>query len=438
MSERNPVSKLLRGPLGLVLLIALAARCASVFLRPDLMGVDTDGYLDIARHLARGLGFSAGEPPYLTAFRPPLYPLFVAPFLFAPNGLTLLAIAQIVLGTCTVWLTYQLAVRVNLSRPASLVTAAFVACDPILIHVTATAMTETLCTFLIALWGLQFVRTDTEDRRCHLLSGVLLGLLCLCRPTFLPFVGLVFVAGAIRFFLPGGGADQFATTRKFGSRLVIQVVCAALVVCPWLIRNGVWLGKWTPATTHGGYTLLLGNNSEFYREVIGGPWNRAWSGEQLGRWQADLERQIGEVKPPIIEERDRDAWFYRTAMESIRAEPRMFLQACLYRLFRFWDVLPQHPVRDQLPPSMQGLFAGYFSLEWLLAVVGLIAALRSRQGVWWGLIALIVSVCGVHLFYWTDLRMRAPLMPLLAVLAGLGWEVLFHSFSRPKVAANSV
>src|SRR5205814_9425431 len=55
------------------------------------------------------------------------------------------------------------------------------------------------------------------------------------------------------------------------------VVAAAAVMSPWAIRNYRVFGKPVVTTTHGGYTLLLGNNSSFYewleRDETGLPWD---------------------------------------------------------------------------------------------------------------------------------------------------------------------
>ena len=56
-----------------------------------------------------------------------------------------------------------------------------------------------------------------------------------------------------------------------------------------------------------------------------------------------------------------------------------------------------------------------------------------RQGEWRGLLlaySLILGFAVVHLVYWTDGRMRAPIMPAVAVLVAVG-------LSRPKTVPIS-
>ena len=57
----------------------------------------------------------------------------------------------------------------------------------------------------------------------------------------------------------------------------------------------------------------------------------------------------------------------------------------------------------------------------LLAVVGLSSlGRRALEAPWLAGLTLALAFTAVHAFYWTDLRMRAPLTPVLAICAALG------------------
>ena len=49
-------------------------------------------------------------------------------------------------------------------------------------------------------------------------------------------------------------------------------------------------------------------------------------------------------------------------------------------------------------------------------------------GVLWSIVAAFVAM---HLVYWTDTRMRAPVMPLLAILSAIGWTAIVPRWNRP-------
>jgi hypothetical protein len=68
------------------------------------------------------------------------------------------------------------------------------------------------------------------------------------------------------------------------------------------------------------------------------------------------------------------------------------------------------------------------SMEWISglrrrAFPGRAAAL-GRFGAFWSLL-LAASFTGVHIMYWTDMRMRTPMMPAIAIAAaaGMAWVV---------------
>ncbi|MFW6125120.1 MAG: hypothetical protein ACOC46_03140, partial [Pirellulales bacterium] len=92
-----------------VLVLAVAARLAAIALVPGALRDDVDGYLLLADNLASTGVYGVGEEP--TAYRPPLYPLVLAPFTRLPDPADRIAIGllHLLLGAGTVMLTYWLA-----------------------------------------------------------------------------------------------------------------------------------------------------------------------------------------------------------------------------------------------------------------------------------------------------------------------------------------
>jgi hypothetical protein len=117
-----------------------------------------------------------------------------------------------------------------------------------------------------------------------------------------------------------------------------------------------------------------------------------------------------------------DRWMYRRAWHDIAAEPRLFLRACLLRCAEFWNVVPLAPSRSTLGTAVVwGVGVGY-SLELVFFLFGLVSLLRRWDGRWMLPLLLILNFTLVHLVYWSNMRMRAPLVPLIALIAvrGLG------------------
>ncbi len=130
------------GMLGLVLL-AMGLRAGACIALPGHLSDDRDVYLAIARGIADGRGFSSPGSTTPTAFRPPLYPLLLAP-ISDDNDAALRAALHCGLAgamtACVLWL----AALSGLSPGRQLLAGVVVAIDPLLVYYATFPMTETL------------------------------------------------------------------------------------------------------------------------------------------------------------------------------------------------------------------------------------------------------------------------------------------------------
>lgn len=429
--------------------VACAARSGMLALHGNQLHEDRDGYVDIGRHLAREGTFARDYPPGVTAYRPPLFPLLIAAVIWCHGYSFTLGVVHVVLGTLTVGLTFRVGYLLNL-RLASAIAAGLVALDPLLLQSTVLAMTETLCAMLVILWCwvlLEFPAcAETERVACAipkmpstspwwppLLHGACFGLICLCRPGFLATIGLAGVWVLAPAILNGRAVATREKLRCHGSAAVWTLIGLAVVLTPWVVRNGMVIGKATPATTHGGYTLLLANNPVFYHEVVLQPWGTVWQGDSLNRWQTKLEMQMAIAGIQSTDEVSRDRWMYRQAWSHIRAEPILFCRACLWRGIRFWDLAPW-----RVPTGYTRFLLWGTALFYGLVTCGMCIALARLTAVEWKtwsvLLLLPLTLWLTHLVYWTDMRMRAPVIPILALLAARGVRSLAQGTQRNRQA----
>ena len=381
-----------------ILIIGIGVRLALVFPRLAEPPDDPDNYLPIAQAVASGAGISFKGRP--TAYRPPLYPLVLAPMVSAwGTGARLtapLAVFHLGLGAAAIVLTHLGALRFGLSPRRALFAAAVVAFDPVLVVQCRSVMTETLAATLLAfsLWAL--ARNTT---RSMVISGVGFGLLALCRPSLLPAWGLVLLGALV--CKPGGARDRVARG------LAIALPCV-LVMLPWAVRNQLQVGAPVWTTTHGGYTLYLANNPVYYSEVLHGPPGSVWSGARQAAWFRQVNREAAGMPEP-----GADLYFAREAIRFIRSHPGDFVRASLARLGRFWGVMPA----DAVYPSALRLATALWTIPlWCLLILG---ALRRNAWEWPFVtaVACILALTAVHAVFWTDLRMRAPIVPAIALLA---------------------
>ncbi len=448
-APRSPDRWVLAG----LLVFTLVVRGAVLWGMRGNLEQDPDAYREIAENLLVHGEFALGKQidgdwqPRPTAYRPPLYPMVLSNLPDADGlqvSLWKVAALHLGLGVGTVWLVWLTARRVicrvgpeSAARAGSplmstnggpalaeaiwshptiaTIAGLIVACDPILLNQQALVMTETLAAFLaiLSLWCLaRFDGARTPFNAA--MAGGAIGLAVLCRPTFLPWLGLV---GVGMMVVRGRIAECRMQNAELGwvSEIGIRVAnfaallfVAGVVVSPWGIRNYRVFGKPIVTTTHGGYTLLLGNNQSFYdwlnNDTSGVPWSVSWNWPQMYD----------------VNERDLDRSSYALAKMTIKQHPVLFVRACVYRLCQLWSPLPNRLKADE---SMGRKLLRYATCGWycgvyLLAVIG-VWRLRWRllQSPWvWGVLMCLVFTA-VHTFYWSNLRMRAPLMPFVALVA---------------------
>jgi hypothetical protein len=411
----------------LVIVIAVMLRAVALGLGSGHLAEDRDDYLVVAERYA-DQGFWSPFKGIPNSFRPPLYPLVVAALLKVGGGSASLGLLQLILGTATVALTCHIGQRLGLGT-LSFVAGGLVALDPLLIEYTTFPMTETLFTFLVAIFVAVAMprRSEAVGRRPAILRaaavGAVFGACALCRPTIWPVAGLATVWSLWRSCRSGVRVSGLLWTG------MIAALAAAAVVAPWILRNLKILRSPVLTTTHGGYTLLLGNNEAFFRQVAARPLWEEWRDSKPDRFQGPWFRKLvaemdGEIGP-AAGELAQDRWMYRRAWRDIAAEPRLFLRACLLRFAEFWNVVPLSPSRSAVSTVfVWGLGAGY-SIELALFVVGLGALFRRWDDRWTFPLLLVLNFTLVHLLYWSNMRMRAPLVPLIALVAARGIAGVF-------------
>ena len=430
----------------LILCCGLLVRLLLSWQRPGLLREDADGYLAHAAELARHGEFVGPYTDVKTAFRPPGYVCLLAlPLWLGLSPATSVLGVHSLMTIICVCATALLSWLAGLSRRQGVLAAACVAFDPLLVRYSLQPMSEVPCAAVLVLGVLIFVRAlglraagaglgaGAGISRGPLFWGVISGL-CLAagsliRPAVLPAaimcLGAAFASGIARQRRVGRIARSEgsggALARLCGDSGVVAAVAGCSLVLgliPWIWRNALEFGAFIPATTHGGYTLALGNNPDFYRDVIHQPPGAAgngfpWRGESLESWQGRTLAEAAAAGVSRGDEPAMDRWYYAYALTSIRGDWSGFLGACVLRFVRFWAFAGAGAVgREFWLPCL------WYGCLWAALLPRLYRLMAGRSSlVEWILWICVGAFCGLHVFYWTDARMRAPVMPLLAVLA---------------------
>jgi 4-amino-4-deoxy-L-arabinose transferase-like glycosyltransferase len=420
--------------LACLLVLAAALRGIALWKFGGQLAADPDAYQEIAGNIIAGRGFSFGTGGIPTAYRPPLYPVLLAVVHWAAGGdvqrvRCLIGALHLVAGTASVLLVLVAARRLGLGATGWLA-ALLVAVDPLLIYNTSLVMTETVATFLVALLICTWLWDAGRSRDFFL--GVVFGLCCLCRPTFWA-VGSLLAGGWVMLIWSRRRHAESAVSLRAASAKVLRgsaavvVLGTAVTVAPWVVRNLHVFGKPILTTTHGGYTLLLAHNPLYTREVVNRGWGAVWAIDADAEWEnwiatemrADFP-EFDSAEKSVAAELLRDRWMSRRAWRYIRDDPGTAIRTSGTLLGRIWNVVPMTVTKRGLSGWTRLAIGVFYVAVFLSAVAGLVRLTRAEWFRWWPLVALLLGFTAVHSLYWADMRMRAPLMPAVFLLAARG------------------
>lgn len=434
----------------LVIFLAVAVRVAAVWLGQASLTEDPDSYARLAVNLSDTGVYGFKIPDYdetssnrygavrPTAYRPPLYPWLLSWFVEYDGRLALeqVAILHCLLGIATVALTYSIALQLGL---VAWIPALAVACDPLLIRASQLIMTETLAAFLVVLiWRVWLFLCPSEQNSLDQFShgrnrrqnwilalglGILLGLAILARPTAAPWAILCIIGFAA--ISPGKEATHDFKNRVLKSGLVGFGVL--MCVAPWMARNYSILGRPIWATTHGGYTLMLANNPLLFQHFRDHGPSRGWDAEPFHRaWASRTTNSLSPTTKEFwfidnpstgfqqLDELDDNRLAYESAVSTIRRDKSTFVVASFYRIGWLWAIWPYANAISLTLVSIGGWYAFWY----------LFTVRRIVRGVWSHLflpwlpgLALVVSLTAIHAVYWSNMRMRGPMMCVVYLAA---------------------
>ncbi len=373
-------------------------RCAINFLKGD--------------HLAQG-------PSHL-AYRPPLYPLFIAACikLFPFNSLLYIRIIQSILSTISTVFVYFICRKIlnpvqtdganpllNHPKLISFLAALTFANFGGQIFFTSLLMTETLFVFLLLLWIIIGFNCNNSNHYGRLISySLLLGVLALIRPIAL-------------FFLP---VLVFKTLQcipqpKWPKKVWLPLIGWLLPIIPWTIRNFFVLNTFVLITTNSGVNFFLGHNPYYSYYDIG-------LKEQI---RQELYKKYGQDE--VLEDR----FFFNQGFQYVLTNPQSLIPHSLWKL-HFLYTLEKKPwpwedyFREPQVYFMNGLY--WPALWWnpfffIMVLAGITYAfiLKAKHGLCLSVICLYSFAC---LVFFARTRFRLPIEPFLVIYLWLGFTSL--------------
>ncbi len=365
--------------------------------------------------------------PYITTtYRPPLWPFLIA-------GLSLIfgradiydRLFLCLLGAGTCVLIYLFA-RDLFGRRIGLPAGLFAALYPALFIYDGWMYTESLYTFLLIAVCYCLLRIQrSEGRRLDLwlLCGVLLALLALTRPNGVLMIGLALFWTALLVW-----------RKLLGRRALLNAALAASVAClliaPWTLRNARVAHSFIPVATGDGTVLLGAYNDQAVTQS-----------DSLGSWINPLHAtaQTASVLQPFplytcnaVCEVAREETSKNAAIQWIRGHLNELPGLLAYHLRNFWTPytreadLPMERFPDQ--PASQIARAMSETLPLPVFALAALSLLVTLKKYWRELLfayLVILATLGEALIYYGSSRFRAPIEPLLILLAsGAIWWLI--------------
>jgi hypothetical protein len=403
-------------------LLGLAIRIAIIFVFSDYTAPLTAEYGLVAQNLAAGKGFVGGGwlgPEAPTALNPPVYPLFLAIFLYlgVPLPYLWVELVQALLSALLIWLVPITMLYLTRSRQSALIAALLIAVYPPLIYFPKQISPAIFATFFTTLVFLGYLVLLAKPTLAYaFVTGIMWGVAVQVEPVLL--LGIPVVVGAC-WLLSDNLRQTFSSTWR---PILLSVLVCLILVFPWTIRNVHTFGRFVPIKTSFGLNFWMGNN----------PFATGYQYTEDGRpITATLDPQTLELLSSM-DEASRYEYLRGKAMEWILSHPAQFIGLTLRRVYYLWVISPTFQVTEQNIVESPLLYQIRGWLQFpvlLLAGLGAILAQRNQERR-----LLIINLCWVVVFtipYMISIagntRFRIPAEPAIVMLGAYG---ISHSVMR--------
>ncbi len=349
-------------------------------------------------------------------YQAPLYPYFLALLeLLFGHELWSIRVVQITLGSCACALMY-IAGRDFYSRPAGIAAGILLTIYAPAIFYSALIDKTALDPFLIALL-LVIIRPGmaTVSPVRTVGAGALLGLLALSRENVLVWAALVPVWIAFK-------------SRRGLAETAWCVVGLALILIPVAGRNLAVGGYFTPTTSQAGPNFYIGNNP--FADGTYGSIRKA-TGDIVFE-EAEATRLAEEAAGHKLSPREVSHYWLGRSWVFIRNEPLQWAKLTAWKWLLAWNAREIEDSDDfyiyqRFSPLLAALSLLDFGVLTPLAIMGCLLAWREWRRTWI-IYAMIASLMGTVALFFIFGRYRFPVVPLLAVFAGVGiiesWKLL--------------
>lgn len=422
---------------------------------------DSQAFLDLARAVASGAGYSrdGGLTPFV--LRPPGYSFYLAGFFWLFHRFWPAIIGQIVLSSLVPVFLIRLGKKIMMSARMVAWAALITALEPHLIIYSIVYMSEALFGFLFLASIVYFIRFLREDAlRFLLVSSVLLGISAYVRP----------VSNYLFFLYPAVMIYQWFGSKNLFRDLLPKVFFAIgvffAVIFPWMLRNYYHFGVFSMGS-HGSYNLYVYDGASIVALEKGVSYDEG-SRERLAVW----EKETGVPVTALHNDLQYDDLMRQKAVSFIKEHVRTALKLGVLTDIGFWtahnyayfatyfyDWIPQPTYH--IPPTqllfegkikegifgvLPVLFSPYYVISfagkiiWFIVALFMLCGMRDtwRNGdrtqrsfiILSSIIFIYFSLIVFAVGFGIDGRQRYPIEPLVILFAVAGWEYLRNFMKR--------
>lgn len=422
--------------IGLIFILAVTVR---IFLLFCYLNISPDNFFDFGDsyeyiHYAKNLletGF-IGNHPVANIFRTPIFIFFIAAvYFFTNNSNTAVVILQILISSATCVVVYLIAQR-YVSELIAFVASLLLAIDIISVNLSIKLLSETLFSFLVAIFIIMFIKfLESKKKTWLVFAGFTVGVATLTRPIL-----FYFAIASLPIFI------YYFRERKRQAVAYFLIFNFAFVsvVGPWIYRN-VREGYWGIAAVQE-YNIFMFKSGWIEEMAKGNP----------PPSKINIEERIQKVHR-IIENRgvenipaNRVKIYKELGYKTIFENPGLL---ALYQLKFTGEVFALSGVEemfDQIADEkyvepikiakiiITIIYSILLSVTYAMFVIGSFcqATWNSKKGVFFMMVLLlyIVSLSGE---LGGGPRFRAPMMPSMLVVCAVGIEYLMRVIKQYNV-----
>lgn len=405
---------ILRRPIVWILLLGFVLRLGSFVINHPQMRWQNDARMSIpAARILEGKGFTLQDGAGPTAYRPPLYVLWLAGnyAVFGTFATVGPSFIQILVSTGNILLLFLLTRQLTKREDAALGASFLLAIHPYTVYHDPALYHTFLSTALLLGGFLLLFKGMTSMRWTHLLaSGALFGACVLIMSTIVPFLGLLMIAGLIGW--------KIALRQRI---MLIAAFCVGMMLTwgPWIVRNAIVFHEFIPLTTESGVTLWIGNNPLAKELLV----QREQESTPVPQGTAfNIPEQYAGCKPEGwckggVTESEENQQLAALAKEWIRSHPREFVELTLWRYAGIWSPF--------LTPAKTFGSSAIFNF---LVTYGYFA---------WNLVLAMFFVIGARIM-WREKKYKEIILPLFLALSATGAYALFLYFTKYRIPFEAV